>query len=286
MGVLRIPTYLLAAVFLAAGPGVLCEASDTGSFVLDWRSPALTVTGTAEITAGESGNAVRWQHEANLSALKRVAETFVRAMSLVRVDAYNTAQAVLLKEQDRNEQLYRYISGLRNRQVSYSELEVTIKTSLPLFGPEGFAPLLVSAGLDFGSFPVYDEYVFSALFTGLVVDARGLGRVPAIAPRILDEDHRVIFSKDLVDPASFARDGVVQYTSDPYYRGLDERVGNNPLKVVALADNKAVETDITISNAEAKTLLQNLFSRESLTRGRVIIVIDEEVIVQRQDYRF
>jgi hypothetical protein len=286
MDTVRILIFLFVAVLSLAAAGGPCLSSESGSFVLDWKRSTLEVTGTAEITPGESGNAVRWQYEANLAAQRRATETFIRAMELVRVDAYNTARAVLLEEQGRNEQIYRYISGHKKRQVSYTDREVTIKSVLPLFGQDGFASLLVSAGLDSGSFPEHDEYVFSGPFTGLVVDARGLGRVPAIAPRILDEDHRLIYSKDYVNQASFARHGAVQYTSDPRYRGLEDRVGKNPLRLVALADEKTIETDITISNAESKTLLQNSSSRESLARGNVIIIVDEGVILQQRDYRF
>jgi hypothetical protein len=282
----RIPILLLVAVLSLAGAGLPCAASDRGSFVIDWRGAYLEVTGRAEITPGESGNIVRWQYEANLAAQKRATETFIRAMEVVRVDAYNTAQTVLLEERERNERIYRYISGYRKQQVSYTDREVTIKSVFPLFGRDGFASLLVSAGLDSGSFPGHNEYVFSAPFTGLVVDARGLGRVPAMAPRILDEDHRVIYSIDYVEPASFARHGAVQYTFDPHYRGFVERVGKNPFRLVALADEKTIETDITISNAESRTLLQNGASRESLAQGNVIIIIDEGVILQQRDFRF
>jgi hypothetical protein len=283
---LRVITLILAAIFSLAGAGRPCAASGAGSLVLDWKGPMLEITGTAEITPGESGNIVGWQYEANLAAQKLATATFVRAMEIVRIDAYRTAQDVLLEERDRNERIYGYVSGYKKRQVSYTDREVTIKSVFPLFGRDGFASILVSAGLDTGSFPKHDEYVFTTSFSGLVVDARGLGRVPAISPRILDEDHRVVYSKDYVDPVSFALHGAVQYTSDPFYRGLEDRVGENPLRLVALADQKTIETDITISNAESRTLIQNDASRANLAQGRVIIIIDEGVILQRRDYRF
>jgi hypothetical protein len=211
---------------------------------------------------------------------------FIRAMETVRVDAYRTAQAVLLEDRERNDSIYRYIAGYKKQQVSYNDREVTIRSTFPLFGRDGFAPLLVSAGLDMGSFPEHADYVFTTSFSGLVIDARGLGRAPAISPRVLDEDHRVVFSKDFVDPESFLRHGAVRYTSDPFYKGLEDRVGKNPLRVVALADPKTIETDITISNEESRALLKNEVSRASLSRGRVIIIIDDSVILQRRDCRF
>jgi hypothetical protein len=283
---LKIFTLILAVAFLLAGavfPGV---ASEGGSFVLDWKGAVLEIAGTAEIAPGESGNIMEWQYEANIAARNLVNALFVRAMETVRVDAYRTAQTVLLEERERNDDIYRYIAVHKKQQVSYTDSEVTIRSAFPLFGRDGFAPLLVSAGLDTGSFPEHEGFVFTTSFSGLVIDARGLGRMPAISPRVLDEDHRVVFSKDFVDPDSFRHHGAVQYTSDPFYRGLDDRVGKNPLRVVALADRKTIETDITISNDESRALLRNDASRASLSRGSVIIIIDEGVILQGRDYRF
>ena len=283
---LKIPTLILAAIFSLAGTGRPCAASGVGSLVLDWKGPTLEITGTAEIIPGESGNIVGWQYEANLAAQKLVSAIFIRAMEIVRVDAYRTAQDVLLEERDRNERIYGYVSGHKKRKVSYTDREVTITSVFPLFGRDGFASILVSAGLDTGSFPKHDVYVFTKSFSGLVVDARGLGRVPAISPRILDEDHRVVYSKDYVDPVSFTRHGAVQYTSDPFYRGLEDRVGENPFRLVALADEKTIETDITIGNAESRALIQDDATRAHLAQGRVIIIIDEGIISQQRDYRF
>jgi hypothetical protein len=188
-------------------------------------------------------------------------------MSVLRLDAYNFARDLLMRESYKNEYLYNYIKRFTGIVVEYSDESVRIKRNLPMYGENGFVQYLVTAGLDPGRFPLYTTYEYSSAFTGLVIDARGLERIPAIGPRIFDEDHRTVYSLDIVDKESFARWGAVQYTYDPHYRGFDERVGDNPYRIVAIENVTLIATDIAISNKDARIFLQNEISRKYLSEG-------------------
>jgi len=66
----------------------------------------------------------------------------------------------------------------------------------------------------------------------------------------------------------------VLYTYDPYYKGFEDRVGENPYRIVALENDKLIPTDIAISDEDAKVLLQNDISKQNLIECRVIIILD------------
>lgn len=256
--------------------------AETGaSYLFNWLSGTLEITSSSYAQAADAGNAIEWQYGMHLRARNGIAQSFIASMEQLRADAYHTARSVLLADPGKNEKLYGYIMNFKRYTSVYSDNSVTLKSYIPLYGEEGFAHLIVSAGTDTGSFQSYDTYVYSVPFSGLVVDARGLARVPALAPRIFDEQQRVIYSAALVKSDFFKKWGAVLYTNDPYYRGHEKRVGKNPLKAVALPNPKLIETDICIDTGDAIRLMQHTETKKSLEEGRVIIILDSEALKQR-----
>ena len=262
---------------VAANAGLTIERG-MEQFEIDWINMELEVNGIGNITPSEYGNYLDWQYDAALRAEEEVLKNFISSMGSLRIDAFHTARDVLMREPEKNSLVYSYIKRHWKRVVEYTDLSVRLKTELPLFGDDGFAINIVNAGLDPGRYPQYSEYEYSTSFTGLVIDARGLGRIPALAPSIYDEEHRTIYSIDLIHSDSFARWGAVQYTDDPYYRGLENRVGPTPYRIVALENDKLIETDIAISNTDAIIFLQSDASKQSLSQGRLIVILDKEVL--------
>ncbi len=274
----RLKLLLFIVVFITVISYGFSHDSDEGDFSFDWLNMELEVSGQGIIIPSDFGNYIDWQYDAMLRAQTNLYKNFIASMSVLRLDAYNFARDILLREPNKNERIYNYLKDYTKRIIQYTEEGVIIKTSLPMFGENGFARFLLTAGEDRGSFPSYREYVYSVPFTGLVIDARGLGRTPAIDPKIFDEDHQTVYSVELIDESNFEKWGAVQYTDDPYYKGFEERVGENPYRIVALENDKLISTDIAISNEDAKTLLQDKISRKSLIEGRVIIIVNTVLV--------
>jgi len=274
----KLKLLLFFVVFMTVVSYGFSHDTGEGDFSFDWLNMELEVSGKGMITPSDYGNYIDWQYDATLRAQTNLFKNFIVSMNVLRLNAYNFARDILMKEPDKNEHIYNYLKEYTKRIIQYTDEGVIIKTRLPMFGENGFARFLLTAGEDRGSFPSYREYVYSVAFTGLVIDARELGRIPAIDPKIFDEDHQTVYSVELIDEGNFEKWGAVQYTDDPYYRGFEERVGENPYRIVALENDKLISTDIAISNEDAKTLLQDKISRESLVEGRVIIIIDTVLV--------
>jgi len=114
----------------------------------------------------------------------------------------------------------------------------------------------------------------SPVFTGLVVDAKGLGVRPVMVPRILDENNQEVYGSAFV-----SREYAVQQGMSGYARSLKEilnnqRVADYPLVVKGLKTLGPGRSEIVISNADASKLRGTSESLYFMKKCRVIIVVD------------
>lgn len=114
----------------------------------------------------------------------------------------------------------------------------------------------------------------SPVFTGLVVDAKGLGVRPVMVPRILDENNQEVYGTAFV-----SREYAVQLGMSGYGRNLKEilnnqRVADQPLVVKGLKTLDPGGSEIIISNADASKLRGTSDSLYFMKKCRVIIVVD------------
>ena len=114
----------------------------------------------------------------------------------------------------------------------------------------------------------------SEIFTGMVVDARGIQAVPVLAPRILNENLEEVYGPAYVSREFAVQHGIVRYETDLLRAKFHLRVSENPLIVRALKSLLPGRCDFVISNADAARLRSAsehlLFMREC----KVIIVLD------------
>ena len=106
-------------------------------------------------------------------------------------------------------------------------------------------------------------------FTGLVVDARGRGVVPAWAPRILGQDGEVLHAGGVWDEQAVTVSPVV-YVSDPAHSRA-RRAGDKPFIVVA---ESASGPDLVLSADDAGRFKEAMVGAAVLGEGTVVIVVD------------
>ncbi len=107
--------------------------------------------------------------------------------------------------------------------------------------------------------------------TGVIINAKGLGVKPALAPRILDDKGVPVFAPELVRHEAIARHGVCGYSSSLDTATKDGRVADKPLIIRAVKLAKQGGSDLVVSAADAGKL-KKLAS--VLADGKVIIVVD------------
>ena len=116
-----------------------------------------------------------------------------------------------------------------------------------------------------------DDY---GLYTGLVINARGLGVKPCLNPKIYMEDGRVAYGVEWVDRESFEEKGIVGYSSPQNDFDRNPRVTHKPLIIKAIGVKGGSQTDLVIDTADAQTLHLVPEHLEFLKRGRVLVVLD------------
>ena len=103
--------------------------------------------------------------------------------------------------------------------------------------------------------------------TGLVVDARGLGLQPALAPRLLDESGKVLYGAESLSAATRKESAPARYFKTLEQASKAPALGTSPLLIKA---SKAKGSDLILGAAEARQLAE--LPPAVLAEGRVGIV--------------
>lgn len=111
-------------------------------------------------------------------------------------------------------------------------------------------------------------------YTGLVVDARGLGAKPAMAPKVLDENGQEVYGSAYVSREYAVQQGMAGYSKNIESACQHPRVTSNPLIVKGLRTEGPGHSDIVISAADAAKLRSASGNLSFLKKCRVMFVVD------------
>lgn len=168
---------------------------------------------------------------------------------------------------------------VRNAQVidtaymSDGSVEVTMVMSL---GGE-FANVILPpppVGTEFPMPPPGTEMPTSQVYTGMVIDARGLGARPAMAPKIVDESGKEIYGSAMVNREFAVQQGMVGYAKDLSAAQGNNRVTDRPVTIKALRTSGAAKCDVVISDSDAARLTSAAENLSFLQKCRVMVVLD------------
>jgi hypothetical protein len=113
-----------------------------------------------------------------------------------------------------------------------------------------------------------------AIYSGLVIDARGLGIKPAMAPKVLSEAGQEVYGGAVVDRNWVVQHGMAGYSKDLAAAQAHDRVSNRPLTVKAVGASGTAKTDVVISNRDASLLIASGQHLAFLEKARVMFVVD------------
>ncbi|MBP2651963.1 MAG: Lipoprotein LPP20-like [Firmicutes bacterium] len=116
----------------------------------------------------------------------------------------------------------------------------------------------------------------SNAYTGVIIDARGMGGESTFSPRIYDESGRIVYGNQYINIDFAISQGMVEYTrdGDMYTSAVQgkSRAGNRPLIIKALkvVDNSC---NLVISNADAENILSQNVVGNFLKNCAVVFAI-------------
>lgn len=249
----------------ASGNGSTDVVQKVGHGEINWSAKKITATGSGAANLKDGPVAVarlNAERAAKLDALRNILES----LKGVQIDGKRNAGDLMS-----NGQISTRVQGIAKgfKVVDtryYSDGSVDVVVELPL------DEQLVSA-LDV-EVSGKKKKGGTASHTGLVVNAKGLGASPSLAPRIVDEKGKEVFGASVVTAEGLKDGGIANYASDPEKAKDASLVGATPLVVKALALDKGSKTDIVISNADADKLRDPSLDTAFLADGKVVIVVD------------
>ncbi len=240
---------------------------------VDWTTDVITAVGIGTPPA----------QPANISQARTMAEreaqvvayrNLLEAVKGVRIDSTATAENLLVASDVIKTEVSGIIQGatiMDKKYMSDGSVEVTVGMKLTgaLAGallPQGVTPAALPSG---GTQPATGQP-----YTGLIVDARGLGVRPAMAPKILNEDGKEVYGSAWISRDFAVREGMAGYLKDPVVARTNPRVADKPLIVKAIKVSGENRVNTVISNTDAAAIQSSPQNLSMLQKCRVIILID------------
>ncbi|MBU1149429.1 MAG: LPP20 family lipoprotein [Proteobacteria bacterium] len=200
----------------------------------------------------------------------------------VRVDSTTVIRDFMTESDVINTQVQGMVKGakvIKQEYMSDGTVEVTVR--MPIAG--NFAAVIIPRIMEKKQVqpppagpaaPAPAPAPGGEVFTGLVVDARGIQARPAMSPRIIDENGREIYGSMNVEREYAVQQGMSGYARDLTAAQSNARVTNNPLSVKGLKTEGAGRSDIVIAKADAEKILAAGDNLSFLKKCRVMIVLD------------
>lgn len=269
----------LYGTYLFAG-----DARESRSFVtesltqdgaVDWTNGVVTATGIG-FPPKESASALHAQKMAKRAALGVAQRNLLEAFKAVRVDSTTFIKNYTVASDDIRVSVEGYVENakiVQEREVEKGAWEITLEMKLTGKTSAMFLPKDSPKPMRLTAKPPTDLKGGRA-YTGLVVDARGTGVVPAMAPRIVTEDGAEAYSQTYVKAGTVDDQGIVAYVPDVQSAETNARVTNYPLLVKALKVANSGRSDLVISNADAQTIHGVPEHFKFLEKAQVIIILD------------
>jgi hypothetical protein len=242
---------------------------------VDWTTGVLTAVGIGAPPA-QPANAAQARAMAERAAQVVAYRNLLEAVKGVRVDSTTTVENFIVTSDVIRTEVSGIIQGamiMDKKYMSDGSVEVTVGMKLTGALADALLPKTLPTpptGLTGALAPGTS----GQMYTGLIVDARGLGIKPAMAPKILNEDGKEVYGSAWINRDYAVREGMVGYLKDPVQAQTNPRVADKPLMVKALKVAGDARVDMVITNADAAMLHNASENLSMLQKCRVIILVD------------
>ena len=110
--------------------------------------------------------------------------------------------------------------------------------------------------------------------TGLIVDARGLGLSPAMAPKVVDEADRLVYGAKVVNREAAVQHGIAAYEKDLDLAKKSDRTGGSPIVVKGVKATGRNKANVVVAEADGDRVRKAADGQSFLNQCKVIVVVD------------
>lgn len=217
-----------------------------------------------------------------LEAAKRVAlRNLLETVKGMAITSETTVENAMMVSDVINTQVQGAVRNFRvvdTRYMSSGDVEVDVEVPLSGVLTDALLPQQDTGGMLLPGSGWGGNYAAPAqpvgVVTGLIIDARGAGVRPAMAPKIVDQKGNEVYGSGYVSREYAVQIGVVGYEKDLNRAKSNERVTDTPMIVKAVSAAGSNQSDIVISDSDAQRIVAAAKNMNFMEQCKVMVILD------------
>ena len=274
-------TYTILIGSLLASDSPKSSVLRTEYGFIDYANRVIVSRGMANISQKNSSTDELQVIEKNLKfskgeARSRARENLLDLIKLVHFDSRTVGEIMVGDKliESRIETLGG--SAYQQGEIEYLERnEVAIALAINM---SGLAEILIDASGYMSEGVAQSTYLMTRAATpksertsGIVIDARNIYHIPAMVPKVFNEDEKLVYGPRYYTRSRSVNRGPMGYAHSMEDGNVRRRVGNNPLLVEAITSNDDI--NLTISNLDAERIRDAEKKFGILTNCKVLVLL-------------
>ena len=274
-------TYIILIGSLLAADSPRSSVLRTEYGFIDYANRVIVSRGMANISQKNSSTDALMVIEKNIKfskgeAKSRARENLLDLIKLVHFDSRTVGEIMVGDKliESRIETLVG--SAYQQGEIEYLERnEVAIALAINM---SGLAEILIDASGYMSEGVAQSAYLMTRAATpksertsGIVIDARNIYHIPAMVPKVFNEDEKLVYGPRYYTRSRSVNRGPMGYAHSMEDGNVRRRVGNNPLLVEAVTSNDDI--NLTISNLDAERIRDAEKKFGLLTNCKVLVLL-------------
>ena len=274
-------TYIIFIGSLLAADSPRSSVLRTEYGFIDYANRVIVSRGMANISQKNSSTDALMVIEKNIKfskgeAKSRARENLLDLIKLVHFDSRTVGEIMMGDKliESRIETLVG--SAYQQGEIEYLERnEVAIALAINM---SGLAEILIDASGYMSEGVAQSAYLMTRAATpksertsGIVIDARNIYHIPAMVPKVFNEDEKLVYGPRYYTRSRSVNRGPMGYAHSMEDGNVRRRVGNNPLLVEAVTSNDDI--NLTISNLDAERIRNAEKKFGLLTNCKVLVLL-------------
>ena len=274
-------TYIIFIGSLLAADSPRSSVLRTEYGFIDYANRVIVSRGMANISQKNSSTDALMVIEKNIKfskgeAKSRARENLLDLIKLVHFDS-RTVGEIMVSDKLIESRIKTLVgSAYQQGEIEYLERnEVAIALAINM---SGLAEILIDASGYMSEGVAQSAYLMTRAATpksertsGIVIDARNIYHIPAMVPKVFNEDEKLVYGPRYYTRSRSVNRGPMGYAHSMEDGNVRRRVGNNPLFVEAVTSNDDV--NLTISNSDAERIRDAEKKFGLLTNCKVLVLL-------------
>jgi len=274
-------TYIILIGSLLAADSPRSSVLRTEYGFIDYANRVIVSRGMANILQKNSSTDALMVIEKNIKfskgeAKSRARENLLDLIKLVHFDS-RTVGEIMVSDKLIESRIKTLVgSAYQQGEIEYLERnEVAIALAINM---SGLAEILIDASGYMSEGVAQSAYLMTRAATpksertsGIVIDARNIYHIPAMVPKVFNEDEKLVYGPRYYTRSRSVNRGPMGYAHSMEDGNVRRRVGNNPLLVEAVTSNDDI--NLTISNLDAERIRDAEKKFGLLTNCKVLVLL-------------